>query len=312
MDYKKHYELLIKRAKERTLNGYKEKHHIVPRCVGGSDDEENLVYLTPREHYVAHQLLVHIYPNKGKLIYAANMMTVDAHGQRSTNRKYAWLKEKWIEQLRKDASGRKMSEAEKKRRSEKYSGEGNPMYGKKGADHPSFGIKPWRSHTSMKSNEDWKYSLVIYDYFIQDQKYNPFNKKTGHKRIVKDLGLESCKIIRGIIEKISMAGWNPYTEPDLLEWAKEKGHEMPKMDLSKFRFPLAFKYACDLYDWNSTKQFRRGSKFTQLYKERPDLHNIDNIPNSHIIYILETLIQEKGWNPYTDIEYKNWMQKWHS
>jgi hypothetical protein len=91
--------------------------------------------------------------------------------------------------------------------------------------------------------------------------------------------------MRCLIEKISMHNWNPYTEPDLLAWANENNYEMPNIDLSKFRFPLAFKYAHELYDWNSSKRFRRGSKFTQLYKERPDLHNISGIPNSNIIYI---------------------------
>ena len=312
MNYKKHYNLLVERAKTRVIEGYTEKHHIIPKCMGGTDDASNLVKLTAEEHYVAHLLLVKMYPNKGKLIYAANMMTVDAHGGRSSNKRYKWVKEKWIEQLRKDATGRKASDETRAKISERVSGKGNSMYGRKGADHPAFGIKPWRSHTSMKSNEVWKYSLVAYDYFIQDQKFNPFNKKVGHKRVVKDLELETCKTMRCIIEKISVHNWNPYTEPDLLVWANENNYEMPNIDLTKFRFPLAFKYAHELYDWNSSKRFRRGSKFTQLYKERPDLHNISGIPNSNIIYILETLIQRNGWNPYEDEELKNWIQKWHS
>ena len=61
MDYQKIYESIIARGKERVLIGeYTESHHIIPRCMGGSDNSDNLVDLTPEEHYVAHQLLIKI------------------------------------------------------------------------------------------------------------------------------------------------------------------------------------------------------------------------------------------------------------
>ena len=43
---------------------YWEKHHIIPRCIGGSDKKENLVWLTAREHYIAHWLLTKISNNR--------------------------------------------------------------------------------------------------------------------------------------------------------------------------------------------------------------------------------------------------------
>jgi hypothetical protein len=39
------------------LSGYKEKHHILPRCLGGDNSKENLVALTPKEHFIVHMLL---------------------------------------------------------------------------------------------------------------------------------------------------------------------------------------------------------------------------------------------------------------
>jgi hypothetical protein len=94
MNYKKHYDLLIKRAKTRQLTGYVERHHIVPRCMGGKNEKSNLVELTPEEHYVAHQLLVKMYPNNDSLVYAANKMTVSSNSQKRSNKKYGWLKRK--------------------------------------------------------------------------------------------------------------------------------------------------------------------------------------------------------------------------
>ena len=314
MNYEKHYNLLINRAKTRSISGYTEKHHIIPKCMGGNDDASNLVELTAEEHYIAHLLLVKMYPNKGKLIYAANMMTVDAHGGRSTNKRYKWVKEKWIEQLRKDATGRKASEETRAKISKRVAGKGNPMYGRKGANHPSFGIKPWRNQITIKSIVDWRYSLVIYDYYVQDSQFNPFNKKVGHKRIVKDLGIPNSCPIRSAIEKITSTNWNPYNEPDLIVWMEELGLERPNLDLSEFRFPKAFKYSYAIYDWFASKSRTpgRGTKFTSFYKECPELKDISGIRNSHIIYILEHLIQKEHWNPYEDVDLQVWIQKWHS
>ncbi len=75
MDYRKIYNRIIERAKKRTLTGYKEKHHIIPKCLGGSNKKENLVALTSREHFVAHQLLVKIYPETKALVMTLMLMT---------------------------------------------------------------------------------------------------------------------------------------------------------------------------------------------------------------------------------------------
>ena len=94
MNYFKHYANLINRAKTRTLapDVYKEQHHIIPSCMGGSDDRSNLVWLTAPEHYVAHLLLVKMYPGNHSLVYAANLMTVGTN--RSNNKLYEWVRKK--------------------------------------------------------------------------------------------------------------------------------------------------------------------------------------------------------------------------
>lgn len=43
-------------------DGYYEKHHIVPKCLGGTDDIENLVLLPARAHFIAHALLHKAHP----------------------------------------------------------------------------------------------------------------------------------------------------------------------------------------------------------------------------------------------------------
>lgn len=114
MNYRQVYQALIDRARQRHLEGYKEVHHILPRCMGGSNDPENLVALTAREHFVAHLLLVKIYPEKPSLIYAVKMMSRQSCPERSRNRMYEWLRIK-----------------EAHASSEMNSGKGNAFYGKK-------------------------------------------------------------------------------------------------------------------------------------------------------------------------------------
>jgi len=76
MDYTKIYNSIIERAQNRDLEGYSEKHHITPKCIGGQDVKENIVELTAREHFLCHRLLCEIYPNQEKLWYALWLMAI--------------------------------------------------------------------------------------------------------------------------------------------------------------------------------------------------------------------------------------------
>ena len=41
MNYQKIYDNIVNRGKNRTINTYTESHHIIPRCMGGSNDKDN-------------------------------------------------------------------------------------------------------------------------------------------------------------------------------------------------------------------------------------------------------------------------------
>lgn len=85
MNYRKNYDTLILKAKNRINgNGYFERHHILPKSLGGIDTDSNLVYLTAREHYLAHWLLFKIAktPNdRKKMGLAFGMMRRQKAGQ---------------------------------------------------------------------------------------------------------------------------------------------------------------------------------------------------------------------------------------
>jgi hypothetical protein len=94
MNYNKVYKSIINRARNRKLEGYIELHHIVPRCLGGTDNSDNIVPLTAKEHFVCHQLLIKIYPDNRKLIFAASAMSRLQKSKRPNCREYKWLKNK--------------------------------------------------------------------------------------------------------------------------------------------------------------------------------------------------------------------------
>ena len=77
--YTKYYTLITNRAKNRSLTEYTERHHIIPQSMGGSNDKDNLVDLTAREHFICHWLLVKMTEGdaRGKMIYALRGMNAN-------------------------------------------------------------------------------------------------------------------------------------------------------------------------------------------------------------------------------------------
>ena len=100
MDYQKIYNQIINRAKTRQLEGYVERHHIIPKCLDGKDDNINIVQLTAREHFICHQLLVEIYPNNSKLWYSLFLMSINKNKKNHqkyniSSRNYERIKTEW-------------------------------------------------------------------------------------------------------------------------------------------------------------------------------------------------------------------------
>lgn len=101
MNYQRIYNNLIDRALSRTSNGYVEKHHIVPQCLGGTNAKENIVNLYPEEHYLAHLLLCKLNKGNLKLLYAAMNMTSGSminNGKRN-NKAYGWRRRRYAESI---------------------------------------------------------------------------------------------------------------------------------------------------------------------------------------------------------------------
>lgn len=119
MNYGQVYYNLIEKALHRILpdDVYVEKHHVWPKCMGGPDEDGNIVKLTPEEHFLAHQLLVKMFPLNNKLIFACKAMSMSNHGKRVGMKMYGWLKRKFSKAQKGKqmsiASRRKMSDSKK-------------------------------------------------------------------------------------------------------------------------------------------------------------------------------------------------------
>ena len=162
MNYSKIYNDLIYRAKNRIYDGFTESHHIIPRCMQGSNDIANIAELTPEEHFLAHQLLINIYPNEPKLVLAARYMCYDSNGKRINNKMFGWIRKKHAESMSKLNKGRIVSPELAKRRGDSQKGKIGPMKDKthsaetkqKMSDSAIGKSKPPRTITHTKNHAD--------------------------------------------------------------------------------------------------------------------------------------------------------------
>jgi hypothetical protein len=111
MHYQTVYDNLIAKRRKASppIHLYTERHHIVPKSLGGTDDPSNLVVLTGREHWVAHLLLHKIY-RLPQTAHACHMMAMRSEERGipkiRNSRMYQTIREEHAEHVR--ARGKKL------------------------------------------------------------------------------------------------------------------------------------------------------------------------------------------------------------
>jgi hypothetical protein len=132
MDYKRIYDKIIENRKLNPIEEteYGEKHHIIPRSLGGSDDSENLVRLTAREHFICHALLAEMYERETFEWYKMN---------------HAFMMMKWASDNQHRYINSRLYELKRKyfsiSNSWKQSGERNSQYGKQRSEETKNKIR---------------------------------------------------------------------------------------------------------------------------------------------------------------------------
>jgi hypothetical protein len=228
MNYQKIYDNITRRGQNRILEGYSEKHHIVPRCMGGTDDATNLVSLTPEEHYLCHLLLVKIHPNNIRLVRAAMFMVSANKNQQRNNKAYGWLKRQYSNYMRGPNNPQKLNPRSGERHHTfnrtiefNFTKEGRKILADKmiGDKNPMSKIKPWNHPRATDySKSVWKQADEIYQIWTDNNKpsycklYTLLNSKcyTNDSKVIGPY-MNMVKYFR--------SGWVPTAD---IEWTQYK------------------------------------------------------------------------------------------
>lgn len=181
---------------------YHETHHITPKCMGGTNDEDNLIDLFAREHFEAHRLLALENPENDKLTYAWLAMSTLKN---EYEKRYKLTAEEY-EEARKAFSmirkgkpahnkGVPATDEQKKKQSkimkEKYIGNNNPFYGKTHTEESREKIRKFAMNRPQEINE--KISNSLKGKFVGENNPNYGNHKLAGKNN-PNYGKGSCVI----------------------------------------------------------------------------------------------------------------------
>ena len=235
MNYQQIYNNLVKRGQNRILDRdeYNEVHHIIPRCMKGTDEKINLVSLTPEEHYLCHLLLVKIYPGSIGLVRAAMFMTSANNDIKRNNKMYGWVRRQWSDYMRGPNNPQKLNP----RSGERHHWYNNPgkatgatteagiaklrnnMLGDK---NPCAGIKPWRHPRATDITKAlWKQADTCYTTWIENDTPSycalyglVMNKHYNWKTDGKEVGpfMNMVKYFRN--------GWVPTQDTEWMDFKK--------------------------------------------------------------------------------------------
>ena len=167
--------ILNTRGRFACLDGYHERHHIIPKCMNGSNSKDNLIDLYAREHFIAHKLLAEENPQNYQLKYAYwNMCQCTG---RDGQNKYIPTPEEYEE-------ARIFCH-------EAMSGENHPMYGK----HYSEEVKKRmsESHKGQVPYNKGKSMSEVQKKKLSEAKNGKYSGKDS-PRVRKVIRLSDCKI----------------------------------------------------------------------------------------------------------------------
>lgn len=279
MNYEKIYNQLCTKVYD---DEYTEIHHIIPKCLGGSNKVDNLIRLSAKAHYLAHRLLCKIYPDNTKLKFAFNMMSRSNSKQKRnlTLQQYEIIKKEnsialsvlHTTRVRSKESGLNISKALKgKHRSDEYK--------KKCSDWQKGGSKPWqlgRKHsieTRQKISEKRKMS--------QKSNFN-YIRTEEHKKAITDMNKkrsEPCLNTKGY-EILTPSGFQKFEGvafTGIVETLKFKTKDFELSVSNKHRFDNTTKIA---------KEYKIGD-FLPTESGLQEIISIEGNGKKHVYDILE-------------------------
>lgn len=154
MNYHRVYERLIERRRREPLDKktvYCERHHFIPRCMGGTNESWNLVYLTAKEHFIAHHLLYLMNPTNISLMSAFMAMCANPKGGKRSMllsaRRHGKLREAYAEKKRAMFAAMSPEDREKRRKNIKAACE------KRSPEATARKVERWKQSYMSRSDE---------------------------------------------------------------------------------------------------------------------------------------------------------------
>ena len=215
-------------------NEYHERHHIMPKCMGGTDDEDNLIDLFAREHFEAHRLLALENLDVKGLVYAWHRMSCGGNDKmdsyKLTPEEYEEMKKVYSEMRRKEATGVKQSSETIEKRVSKLRGKSRPEHVKQILREINTGrivseetrkkisealIGKPNPNKGKPMTEEQRLSHCIYTYYSPE--LNEYFSSTGE--IKRKYGISN--ISRCINGETETCGKHPITG-EKLHWIREE------------------------------------------------------------------------------------------
>jgi hypothetical protein len=194
--YSKTYFTITSNAKQRITEGYTETHHIIPQSLGGSNDKDNLVELTAREHFICHWLLIKMTEgeDRGKMLYALQGMKAENKFQQRyhtkiTARVYEKYRLEHAENHSKRMKGRKawnkgIPQTEEHKEKNRQAALSRPP-------KTQETIEKWRkARTGYKDSEETKLKKSL---ALKGKPKGPMSEEEKLKRSVKQKGVPKVK-----------------------------------------------------------------------------------------------------------------------
>lgn len=160
-----------------------ERHHIIPRCLGGGNEEENIILLTLREHIFIHRILSKLHPSHPGLNYSVVLMTRGKYGNTRLHPR--------------GMLGKKQGQRCKDLLSE---------YRKK--HNPNLGKPPWKLYNGV--TEVWSMSQVFYERWLELD-------KPSYSKLCSSFGIKWRCGHQNMVNKFRR-GWVPSEDKEWKQW----------------------------------------------------------------------------------------------
>ena len=98
--YTKCYFNIIESARATPPSGYVEKHHIIPRCIGGTNEQTNLIKLSARQHFICHLLLTKMCNGQEKYKMDNAIKFMVTFSKKQEGRTTLHISSRWVEYAR--------------------------------------------------------------------------------------------------------------------------------------------------------------------------------------------------------------------